>query len=32
MKRTVFENTQLPDNVSARLVVDIIRSERLRDL
>lgn len=31
MKRTVFEKIQLPDNVSARLVVDIIRIERMRD-
>ncbi len=30
MKGTVFENTQLPDNVSDRLVVDIIRSGRLQ--
>jgi len=32
MKRTVFEKIQLPDNVSARLVVDIIKREHLRDL
>ncbi len=30
MKGTVSENTQLPDNVSDRLVVDIIRSGRLQ--